>query len=40
MRASWEVPFTGLGSGRYRISLTAFDSWGAESNTLVKEFTL
>ena len=40
MKPSWEVPFTGLQPGKYTVSLTAFDSWGAESNTLIKEFTL
>ena len=46
MKPSWTVQFAsdglpdGFESGKYTVSLTAFDSWDAASETLVKEIEL
>ena len=38
MKKTWTVDYGMLKSGNYSFSLTAYDSWGAESNTITKDF--
>lgn len=40
MKKVWRQDLGPLPDGRYEISLKAYDSWGAESNTLTKSFEI
>lgn len=40
MKAEWEEPLASLPAGEYAVSLTAYDSWDAQSNTLTESITI
>jgi len=40
MKSGWSVPFGHLAAGSYQVSVKAVDSWDAESESLVKEFSI
>ena len=40
MKASWTRPIGTFNPGAYKVTLLARDSWGAQSETLEREFTI
>jgi uncharacterized membrane protein YvbJ len=40
MKAEWTQPLGTMTPGKYTVSLTAYDSWDAASNTLKSDFTV
>lgn len=40
MKSGWSVPFGQLTAGSYKVSVKAVDSWDAESESLVKAFSI